>query len=888
MAITWITPAGSLGTITERITQNIPIQASSPDGPVTFTLLSGKLPRGLRVDTNITVDENITSGYIKGSPTEVRKFSESRFVIRASDGVDIEDRTFSIAVDGADDPRWVTKEGFLNIGKGKAFYVLDNSYVNFQLEAYDPDLSAGDVLEYYLMPMGGQLPPGLTLSKDGVISGFTDPIFALEYQSNATGAFDTGSYDTDPLDFGRNNTVGFDSFLYDLLNFDYSEVSVVPRRLSRIYTFAVGVTDGFKIITRIFKIYVVTEEFLKSDNTLVQVDTNIFTADSDSTRSPIWITESNLGRFRANNFVTIFLDVYDPPSLEGTIAYFLLPTNPDGSASIIPQGLELDTTTGELAGRVPYQDRVTKQYKFTMLAVNFPTILPDADYNLVGDWDPTVTYQVNQSVRYNGFIYLCTQINSNRPPATNDRYWFLGVTSTEKTFVVEVIGEIESGIRWITNADLGEIKPNKPSSIAVEAESQLYGGRVVYEMVSGKMPPGLAFLSNGFVVGKVQQFADSSNIGLTRFYDRLLVIKDRVGIISEGDTITGETSGATARVILSDLGNNELYYKPLYGTFVTDEVITNNLATATVANITEKYSSSFDQGDTTIDKVYTFTVRARDTANAAEDFRTFFITVISETDKTFANLYVKALQDRNKRLEWFDFISDVSIFDPRNLYRYGDTNFGIQSELKMLMYAGIESTEASKYVQAMSRNHYRKRLLFGDLKMAKAKDPSTQETIYEVIYVDIVDEYEKNGKSISNTIQLSNNINSKVLVSYNAIKVDSDVPLVSDSDHQRIFPNSVKNMRNRIRTVGDRDREFLPLWMRSIQDRADYELGYTKALVLCYALPGKSAEIMARIKASGFDFKKINFVADRYVIDIIDGEIQDKYLAFPQRGEKLP
>jgi hypothetical protein len=37
-----------------------------------------------------------------------------------------------------------------------------------------------------------------------------------------------------------------------------------------------------------------------------------------------------------------------------------------------------------------------------------------------------------------------------------------------------------------------------------------------------------------------------------------------------------------------------------------------------------------------------------------------------------------------------------------------------------------------------------------------------------------------------------------------------------------------------------------------------------------------------------FNFKKINFTADRYLIDILDGEIEDKYLAFPQRGEKLP
>jgi hypothetical protein len=52
--------------------------------------------------------------------------------------------------------------------------------------------------------------------------------------------------------------------------------------------------------------------------------------------------------------------------------------------------------------------------------------------------------------------------------------------------------------------------------------------------------------------------------------------------------------------------------------------------------------------------------------------------------------------------------------------------------------------------------------------------------------------------------------------------------------------------------------------------------------------PGKSEGVISRIKSNGFDFKSIDFTADRYVIDILDGEIEDKYLAFPQRGEKLP
>ena len=207
-----------------------------------------------------------------------------------------------------------------------------------------------------------------------------------------------------------------------------------------------------------------------------------------------------------------------------------------------------------------------------------------------------------------------------------------------------------------------------------------------------------------------------------------------------------------------------------------------------------------------------------------------------------------------------------------------------------MIFAGIESIEAVNYVQAMSRNHYRKRIRFGDVKYAVAKNTDTQEDIYEVIYVEVVDELEKNGKSISRIVELPDNINSKVLVSYDAIKVDSDVPFVSDSDHQRIFTNSIKNMRKRIQEIpgAERDREFLPLWMRSIQPDNFVETGYVKALVLCYLKPGNAEGVISRIKSSQYDFKTIDFVADRYLIDVLNGEIENKYLAFPQRGEKLP
>ncbi len=918
--VTWISPAaGSLGVITERVILDPPIRldatSSDAENTVTFTLLAGSLPRGLR----------LIDGEISGSPIEVSIYTESRFVIRADDGDDIEDRTFKLAVDGADIPQWITNSGFLNVGPGKAYFVLDNARVDFQLEAYDADGTTGNELEYFLMPQGGELPPGLSLSRDGKITGFTDPIFAFDYKIDTSGGYDVNPFDVTPLDFQQIQNNGYDTYLYDNMLYDYSMPDEMPRRLSRIYTFVVSVSDGLNSTTEVFKIYVVTEEFLQADNSIVKVDTNVFTSDGTSNRVPIWITEAELGRFRANNYVTIFLDVYKPPSLPGTISYLTPTTNPGqyllsgtdqvvtghyelsgitptfkytptgpwndtvnytvGEAadvqtiqpgnyfvttqtwvclrnninnapaennmwtrenvtfsnhtftpvntllwetvipettSVFPPGLEFDSVTGQLAGRVPYQSSVTKSYQFTVVAIYYPSIEYIAPYTYRGDWNSTTIYLVNDAVRYNETIYICVSINENKLPS-NAIYWVSSISTNEKTFTVDVFGEIDSAIEWLTEADLGTIKPNIPSQLSVEARSLLYGGHVSYSMVGGALPVDLEFLPNGIIQGKVKQFADDAGPGLTRFFD-------------EEDS-------------------------------------------------TRSFDITFDGGLTTFDKIFTFTIRAQDSINFAQADKTFYFTVVAEQDITFVNLSVKAFQPKSKRLLWNNFISDVEIFVPTLMYRYGDPYFSTQSEIKMLVSAGIEQTELGKYVQAMSRNHYRKRILLGNATSAVAKDPTTQEPLYEVVYVEVIDDFEKNGVSISDTIELANNIDSESLISSSRITVDSDIPLVSDEDDQRIFPNSIKNMRSRIADVGEHDRDYLPLWMRSIQPDSRVETGFVKAMVLCYTKPGEAAQILAKIKASGFDFKDLDFEIDRYLIDVWHENIRDKYLAFPQLKE---
>jgi len=161
----------------------------------------------------------------------------------------------------------------------------------------------------------------------------------------------------------------------------------------------------------------------------------------------------------------------------------------------------------------------------------------------------------------------------------------------------------------------------------------------------------------------------------------------------------------------------------------------------------------FDSGNTTFDRKFEFTITASDFSGLSTITKNFSVVVSDPNQKSFSNIYVKALMDKQKRLDWFDFITDVQTFPPESLYRYGDSNYGVQTELKILVYAGIESVAATQFVQAMSRNHYRKRLYFGDVESQLAKDPVTQEIIYEIVFVRVKDEYAKNSKNISNLIE---------------------------------------------------------------------------------------------------------------------------------------
>ena len=768
----WTKPSGySLGTFQERVKFSQTLPVTGDDG-VTYKVISGLLPPGLRLEGHTVL----------GTPYEVPRSTDFQFCIRATKGTDISDRTLIITIEGEDPPTFVTPEGSLDIGDANQYFTLDSSFIDYQIEAFDLDTATGQRLSYFIASGDGELPPGLILTDDGRIVGFVQPVLSIRPE-DGTGSYDNGIYDSAAYDFAYKPTNGYDSYIYDTVIYDYSLPSIRPRKLNRNYEFIVTLTDGDSIVKRKFKIFVVGDDYFRADNTTWLDGSGLFTADVTYLRAPIWITRSDLGLYRANNYFTLVLDTYNSPSA-GPVVYSIDDINN------LPPGVTFNSATSEIYGRVPYQPAITKTYTFTIVATRYGT-------------------------------------NNDFAP-------------TPRTFTIQVIGEVDSVITWITDANLGTINANFISNIRIEANSTVSTAVLLYTITSGYLPPGLTLDLDGEVVGKVNQYGETGNPGLTRIFD---------------------------------IVNGQRVY------------------------------STIDGSTTTFDRQYTFTVQAKDQYGYSAISKEFTLLVDTPNEVIYSNIITRPFLKASQRASWKDFINNTQIFTPGSIYRTNDPNFGVQSDLAMLVYAGIQTKESAAYISAMGLNHKRKRFQFGKVSKAYAIKTGTKEIVYEVVYVEMVDPLEPNGKRLPNkltniglqanqiTTDSSTSIWSRKLsdLTVDAPRAERPEPIVTtDSTGYQVsnprpgtfFPNSISNWQDRLDEVGLTERNYLPLWMRSIQPGTKRELGFTLAVPLCFCKPGTADDIILNIKYSGFDFKVLDYTADRYIIDAVEGSSGDKYLVF--------
>lgn len=920
MANFWTKNNGdSLITLQEAVTM-APLDLPLSQENATVKLISGSLPLGCRLSDNTIV----------GTPREVSRETVSTFVLRATYNNEISDITLSIKVLGADAPEWQTPADLLAAGNNNTYYILDNSPVDFQLEVIDTDTAAGQTLEYFIGSKGGVLPPGIQLTKDGRLVGVVDPILAIE-KAAGSGQYDEVGYDYESksgYDWSVPSANGFDSFYYDTTIYDLSTPTKSPKKLNRYYEFTVSVSDGDTVSDRTFRLLVVGDDFFRSDTTIMQVGTGVFTADNTHIRVPIWLTPRDLGYRRANNYVTLVLDVIDPNTVLGVVSYYVKTTNDDGSASILPPGLSLDTTTGEIAGRVPYQPQVTKEYKFTVAAkrVGYDVdTIQLIEYMYEGANAGVSQLKTSKFGKYSenvidkeftvaGNTYIVRGINTentdydvltlNRAITTifqkgaSINFGTIELTETEeaiseKTFVVKLLGEVNSTLTWNTPQSLGSFSANYISTLKVDATSTVPNATLIYSLTSGSLPPGLRLSRDGEIIGKVRSYGTSTLPGLTIF---------------------------------------------------------------------DSQNLKLDGNETTFDRTFKFTITVQDQFGYSNTSREFNIILSDPDDKQYSNLFLQPMLKSTQRNEFKDIMNDTEIFVPDELYRLSDPNFGIQTTIKILAYAGIETKTVDHFVAAAAKNHKRKNYLIGEVKTAVAKTPGTQDVVYEVVYLDVIDPKQSTveNKKVKEKIKIKNKqkvlVNSSkytvsgqdtydsqfsefdvdlriggnvkikfidtlsipgrdttvsipvhnvlelldrdgasnsidftpgVIQSFklrpdpeNTITTDSNAITIDGANDTVRYISNMTHMRDSIRSLGETEKNFLPLWMRSSQEDAVGELGFVNAIPLCYCKPGKSKIIQNRIKAKNINFNQFELDIDRYLIDSTEGNSEEQYIVF--------
>jgi hypothetical protein len=862
----WTQPSGySFGTFYAEQPVNIALPVANAQG-VTYQVISGALPDNVF----------LVGGHLVGSPFVLKNILHYSFCIRASLNGQISDRTFTMDLLEVNVPTFITPEGQI-----KQLYVLDQTYVEYQLEAYD--LNASGVLNYFIASNDGNLPPGLTLSSTGLISGYITPNYSIT-PTSGSGNYDASIFDQIGFDFGLVSTNGFDDFSYDDVFFDYNVPTQGIITLSANYQFRVTLTDGINTTQRIFRIFVVGNDEFRADSTALTGFMDGFTADATYIRKPYWVTNANLGVFRANNYVTIPVALYDTNFVTFreeltnqevyTNAHQITPfDNIVGSHTVTITNTVGVPRVGQWFGLEYYVTNATG----TAYLINNVDVLGPNSYRLTIDAaldnaidNGTPFYIGSLSTLPTGLSFDVQSgdlfgIVPYQPAITKTFTFTLTASrygtkkdyvSNSRTFTVTIIGEINSIITWATPSKLDSLPADYICTLSVNATTNISGATIIYNVTNGRLPPGLTLNPDGEIIGTVNQYYN--------------VISKQLGLITL-DTFTTKLPG-------SQYQNDP------------------NSAKSTAP-------TTFDKGTTTFDRAYTFTITASDQYGYNTTPRQFTINVTTPNTLPYSNITARPFLKAAQRTAWQNFINDTSIFTPSSIYRTNDSNFGVQTSMSMLVYAGIQTEQAAAYVGAMGLGVKKKRFIFGEVKTAVAIDPITHVPVYEVVYVQMLDPLEPNGKHLPLTVKTttlepetitvddSNSIWSDLTVDLNAdaptavrpdysITIDSTGYEVSNPNTNEYFPSSITNWRTRLEAVGATERDYLPLWMRSIPTGQKAELDYVLAVPLCFCKVGTASTIALNIKFSGFDFKTIDYTIDRFTIDSVAGYVGTKYLVF--------
>jgi len=835
--VNWLTPRGNLGTIPESQFYTLTLEAQDNDNQSLFySLISGAVPPGMYITR---------TGTFTGTPILTSNADTTAvfsFTVRATnpDGV-VADRSFYISVSNNTGPLIILPADLIGAW-------FDGTYLDYQFTYTSDNPNSLPTFKV----TSGELPPGLTLSSSGLLSGYIAVV-------------------------GEN----FASLGYDQLKIDGSIYDPKSLSTDRYYNFKVQISDGLKFDVKNVVILVVSKGNFTADNSITFINNTFITIDGDNKYRPIILnTPDSLPTLVSGSTFAYRFYGYDPEDEDisweiDELAFSGL----DDLDEAIKQNFFGNGSGG------PYTLLLTpiNAARIT-IRVNDILLTAYTDYTVAGDQLTFTTLTPGTSdtidilfIEVNtGFDTLLFDQGASGLPSglsiDQQTGWIFGTLPAQTqefltyTFRITAFRTINSSYRsdpisfeltvqrtlneeiiWNSPSYLGYIDNGAVSELSIEAYNTL-GKELEYSLIYEpykKIPQGLKFLSSGRFIGRTtfRYFSlDGTSAEINLISTQNLV----VGMQVQGP---GVFSGCRITAILS---NTSIEVRPaIYveqGTLLTF----SNLSTTQIVSTTSNaISTAIDGGETTFDQLSRFTVLAVTLDGTSSAKKEFTVMVRPYNLAPYENVYLKSLPSETQRNLFKSITQDQNIFPNSLIYRSDDPNFGIAKSFKFLYLAGLTPSVASTFVSAIEYNHYNKYINFGEIKTAVSKDPNGN-ILYEVVYVDAVDTqaYDTLGPDLEILLNIENGY------------------LNGDIEYKTIYPNSFKNMQTRLENIlGYTNRGALPNWMLSVQENG-LVLGLTRAIVLAYVKPGASKLVAYRLKNSlQNNTANFSFVADRYQWD---------------------
>ena len=877
----WITPAGNLGVIPEGVFYQLNLEASNPGGAVVFSLIAGTLPEGIQLTANgAIVGVPVAAARLQGVPLAVSRDVTSKFTVRAS-SLDVpprvRDRTFQITITGDDPPEFTTPAGSLG-----SFYDSDRLNIQIEYTNADPD----DTVVVRLV--GGELPGGITVSEDGLISGYIEP--ALDV--------------TEPP--------GYDLTPVYTLPYDF-----IVSAISKNYQFTLEVTDGKNSSLRTFEFFVYDRASITADNSVITADNTVVTADETTERRPFIINSlpSDLGTVRGDNYYAYqFIgNDYDTPSLRYAIGV--------NQGSGLPPGLELDPVTGWYYGYIPNQGVTEVDYSFNIVTyqdefVGTPLVCTATEFGTnritcasteqIGTGQPIVftgTTFGGITASPTKVYYVLTVVNATQftvseslestaatvlTTASGTMSANLVVASDPYPYTITISGAIDAEVTWLTDSDLGTVDNGDISLLKVEAVNR--GGReLTYRLRSGafnELPQGLELLPTGEISGQISFNTFAVDLGSTTFdqndttwdsqftftvnayaqdTQQILYNVESVTVVDGG---TGYSDVSLPVISFSTpIGASALPAQAgnvtVVGGAITSVALTSS-GSGYVVPATITVTEGFGGTGANLVPV----MRATGARDVVSVFKTFTVRVRRAYNKPYQNLNVQAMPPANDRLLIAELLDNENIFVPEYIFRPTDPYFGKAEQVVYQHAFGLNPATQDRYVESLYLNHYWKELVLGSIETAQALDADGN-VIYEVVYSRIVDDLVNNqGTSVGKIVNLAYPITD---------------PL--GQTLLQVYPNSLDDMRDQVIDVVGQISTKLPLWMTSKQTDGRV-LGFTPAWVMCYVKPGRARQIAYYIADQfGQQLNRVDFKVDRYILDT---EMSRNWNAATQRWTPAP